>query len=155
MTPGRTFWIPSTISWSPAPRPEDTSPFVADGSIDSDHPLLYLALSINDQCDGIALGITGDPLLWSENGIIHHSFLDKGAYIHARQEHVFRVRKDHPLRINDPVLGSTVTSENFSVPSNGIGCAVFKKQLHPCLVGAVAFDPTCCYVTFEVQQIGA
>ena len=56
--------------------------------------------------------------------------------------------------VNEPVLGSTVTSGKFQDPFNRIGCAVFKKQLHPCLVRTGALDPAGRYVLFEFQQIG-
>src|SRR4030042_2417971 len=129
-------------------------PFVADGTIHRDHPLLDFTLRIYDQRDGIALGVTGDPLLGSKNCMINHPFLDKDAHIHARKKNMFRVRKDHPedKRSRTGINGDIGKLE---VPFQWIGCAVFKEQLHPCLAGTVAFDPTHCYVPFELQVIGA
>ena len=49
-------------------------------------------------------------------------------------------------RMNDPVLGSTVTSENFRVPFKRVRRAVFQEQLHPRLGGAAVLDPARCDV---------
>ena len=102
------------IAWGQARRDE---PLVAQGAVGRDRPLLDFAFGVHDQGDGISLGIARHGLLGNENGLLIHAFFNDRPNEHARQEITLAGLGTTIRRMTDPVVGSTVTSRNLSVPS--------------------------------------
>ena len=90
--PGRTFWMPSTITRSPGARPDETSHLspMARSTVIIRCWTLPPPSTISA---GVPLGVAGDPLLRGEDCMVDHPLLDNGAHVHARQKRMLRVRE--------------------------------------------------------------
>ena len=100
-------------------QPLADQPLVADGAVDHDLSLRNFLRAIHNQRDGISFRITGHRLLRNQDGLLDQTPSWTMARTYMPGSSICLGFGKTVRRMNDPVLGSTVTSENFSVPSSG------------------------------------
>ena len=126
--PGRTFWMPSTITRSPGARPEETSHLSPMARSTVIIRCCTLPEPSTISATGFPFGSRETPC-WGARiaRSTTPSWTTARTYMPGRSI-CFGLGKTI-RRMNDPVLGSTVTSENFRVPSNGYGVPSSRSSL--------------------------
>jgi hypothetical protein len=134
-------------------QPRGHQPFIAEGSIEGELPLLDLAGPVHHQGHGIPLGSAAHPLLGHQDGLVGDALLHHGPDEHARQEQVFGVG-DHDAQVKR--TGGLVHRDvpELQPARQGIGGAVFQKNADLAPVFVIRAEAPGFQVAFQAQQFG-
>ena len=152
--PGRTFCVPSTITLSPAARPNATSHFSPIARSTAITRCWTLLSGPTNQRHRIALAVAGDPLLGREDRILDYPVLDEGAHVHAGQKNMPGIGKGDA---EDERPGALVHCDirKFEGALGRVGRAVFQKQLNARPIGAAVPYPPRFDAAPQAQQVRA
>ena len=124
--PGRTFSIPSTITCSPAERPEETSHWSPMARLSVSIRCRTLPASSTTSAMGSPFGDAADPLLRNQDGLFGDTLLHDGPNKHAREEQMIRIR-DHDTQGEGPGRRVYRDVSELQRSFQGIGCSVFQE----------------------------